>query len=229
MLSEYQIPKECEAIIQRNDETCGVYVKNENDNRFILFTPDALSDSDIDNLVKGLSHVQVKQEKSASNVPERISFLDVYQVGNVDALNISSHWNANNSNKTLAAPIGVMAGGERFYLDIHEKYHGCHGLVAGTTGSGKSEFLQAYILSMMINYSPNEVAFVLVDFKGGDMARPFLSSPHLAATISNLSGNTLYRALVSLEAEVKNRQRIFNESASKLGIDKIDINSYHRD
>ena len=223
-----QIPKECEAIIQRNDETCGVYVKNENDNRFILFTPDALSDSDIDNLVKGLSHVQVKQEKSASNVPERISFLDVYQVGNVDALNISSHWNANNSNKTLAAPIGVMAGGERFYLDIHEKYHGCHGLVAGTTGSGKSEFLQAYILSMMINYSPNEVAFVLVDFKGGDMARPFLSSPHLAATISNLSGNTLYRALVSLEAEVKNRQRIFNESASKLGIDKIDINSYHR-
>ena len=96
-----------------------------------------------------------------------------------------------------------------FCLDIHEKYHGCHGLVAGTTGSGKSEFLQTYILSMMINYSPNEVAFVLVDFKGGDMARPFLNSPHLAATISNLSGNTLYRALVSLEAEVKNRQKNF--------------------
>lgn len=223
-----QIPKECEAIIQRNDETCGIYVKNENDNRFILFAPDALNDNDINNLVRGLSRVQVKTEKAAANVPERISFLDIYQVGNVDDLNISTHWNANNSNKSLAAPIGVMAGGEMFYLDIHEKYHGCHGLVAGTTGSGKSEFLQAYILSMMINYSPNEVAFVLVDFKGGDMARPFLSSPHLAATISNLSGNTLYRALVSLEAEVKNRQRLFNESASLLGIDKIDINSYHR-
>lgn len=223
-----QIPKECEAIIQRNEETCGIYVKNENDNRFILFTPDNLEKSDINRLVRALSKVEIKKEKAASNVPERISFLDVYQVGNVEALNIASHWNANNSNKSLAAPIGVMAGGERFYLDIHEKYHGCHGLVAGTTGSGKSEFLQAYILSMMINYSPNEVAFVLVDFKGGDMARPFLNSPHLAATISNLSGNTLYRALVSLEAEVKNRQRIFNESASLLGIDKIDINSYHR-
>lgn len=223
-----QIPKECEVIIQRNDETCGVYIKNENENRFVLFTPDNLTDSDIAKLVKGLSGIRVKKEKIASNVPERISFLDVYQVGNVESLNIASHWNANNSNKTLAAPIGVMAGGDLFYLDIHEKYHGCHGLVAGTTGSGKSEFLQAYILSMMINYSPNEVAFVLVDFKGGDMARPFLSSPHLAATISNLSGNTLYRALVSLEAEVKNRQRIFNESASTLGIDKIDINSYHR-
>lgn len=223
-----QIPKECEAIIQRNDDICGVYIKNENDNRFIAFKPDELNFSDIERLIKSLSHVHIKKEKTASNVPERISFMDVYQVGNVDDLNILSHWSANNSNKTLAAPIGVMAGGDRFYLDIHEKYHGCHGLVAGTTGSGKSEFLQAYILSMMINYSPNEVAFVLVDFKGGDMARPFFSSPHLAATISNLSGNILYRALVSLEAEVKNRQRIFNESASKLGIDKIDINSYHR-
>ena len=75
----------------------------------------------------------------------------------------------------------------------------------------------------MINYSPNEVAFVLVDFKGGDMARPFLKSPHLAATISNLSGNTLHRALISLEAEVKNRQNIFNRSAEMLGVDKIDI------
>lgn len=223
-----QIPKECKAIIQKNEEICGIYVKNENDNKFTKFVPDVISDVDVNSLVKSLSQIEFKREKAASNIPSRISFLDVYQVGNIEALNISSHWNSNASNKTLAAPIGVMSGGDVFYLDIHEKYHGCHGLVAGTTGSGKSEFLQAYILSMMINYSPNEVAFVLVDFKGGDMARPFLSSPHLAATISNLSGNTLYRALVSLEAEVKNRQRIFNQSASALGIDKIDINSYHR-
>lgn len=223
-----QIPKECETIIQKNAEICGVYVKNENNNRFMRFTPDKLTHKNMENLVRGLSNIRVKKEKEASNVPERVSFLDVYQAGNVEALNIESHWSTNDSHKSLAAPIGVGTGGDVFYLDIHEKYHGCHGLVAGTTGSGKSEFLQAYILSMMINYSPKEVAFVLVDFKGGDMARPFLNSPHLAATISNLSGNTLYRALVSLEAEVKNRQRIFNESATLLGIDKIDINSYHR-
>jgi len=223
-----QIPKECVAIIQRNSEICGIYIKNENDNKLIKFEADKLSESDQDKLIRGLSKVKVKREKSSSDVPNSISFLDVFEVGNVAALDIESHWNTNNSNKSLAVPIGVMAGNKKFYLDIHEKYHGCHGLVAGTTGSGKSEFLQAYILSMMINFSPKEVAFVLVDFKGGDMARPFLKSPHLSATISNLSGNTLYRALVSLEAEIKNRQRIFNESASKLGIDKLDINSYHK-
>lgn len=101
-------------------------------------------------------------------------------------------------------------------------------------GTPKSEFLQAFILSLAINYSPKEVAFVLVDFKGGDMARPFMAKPfapalpHLSATISNLSGNILYRALVSLEAEIKSRQRIFNEAAAALGVDKLDINSYHK-
>lgn len=222
------IPKECIAIIQKDKDVCGMYVKNENNNRFINFTADEISDALIEKISNGINKIPVKVEKGKASVPDRVSFLDMYRVGNVEALEIMNHWKTNISEKSLAAPIGIKAGGEVFALDIHEKYHGCHGLVAGTTGSGKSEFLQAYILSMMINYSPNEVAFVLVDFKGGDMARPFLKSPHLAATISNLSGNTLHRALISLEAEVKNRQNIFNKSAEKLGVDKIDINSYHK-
>ena len=222
------IPKECIAIIQKEQKVCGMYIKNENNNRFIDFRADEVDDTLIENIAGSINRIPIKIEKGKASVPDRVSFLDMFRVGNVEALEIMNHWKTNVSEKSLAAPIGIKAGGEVFELDIHERYHGCHGLVAGTTGSGKSEFLQAYILSMMINYSPNEVAFVLVDFKGGDMARPFLKSPHLAATISNLSGNTLHRALISLEAEVKNRQNIFNRSAEKLGVDKIDINSYHR-
>ena len=222
------IPKECIAIIQKDTDISGIYVKNENDNRFIKYVADDVNNSLIEKISIGINKIPVKTEKGKASVPDRVNFLDMYRVGNVNALEIMNHWRTNISEKSLAAPIGVKAGGEIFELDIHEKYHGCHGLVAGTTGSGKSEFLQAYILSMMVKYSPNEVAFVLVDFKGGDMARPFLRSPHLAATISNLSGNTLHRALISLEAEVKSRQNIFNRSAEDLGVDKIDINSYHK-
>ena len=222
------IPKECIAIIQKDQDVCGMYIKNENDNKFITFNSDDVSDFLVERISIGINKIPIKIEKGRASVPDRVTFLDMYRVGNVDSLEIMNHWRTNISEKSLAAPIGIKAGGEIFELDIHEKYHGCHGLVAGTTGSGKSEFLQAYILSMMINYSPNEVAFVLVDFKGGDMARPFLKSPHLAATISNLSGNTLHRALISLEAEVKNRQNLFNKAADKLGVDKIDINSYHK-
>ena len=229
-----RLPKSCKTIIQSDDTRTGYYIKNENSNRFIPFTLDNVEASRIHSFANKLSRLPIKRDARSMGIVDRISFLQMYKAGNVKELGIENHWDNNNSAKSLAAPIGVMAGGEVFCLDLHEAYHGCHGLVAGTTGSGKSEFLQAFILSLAINYSPNEVAFVLVDFKGGDMARPFMSKPsaaalpHLSATISNLSGNILYRALVSLEAEIKSRQRIFNESAAALGVDKLDINSYHK-
>lgn len=229
-----KLPKSCKTIIQSDDTRTGYYIKNKNDNRFIPFTLDNVDMNHIHLFANKLSLLPIKRDSRSFGIADRISFLQMYKAGNVDELNIESHWDNNNSAKSLAAPIGVIAGGEIFSLDLHESYHGCHGLVAGTTGSGKSEFLQAFILSLAINYSPKEVAFVLVDFKGGDMARPFMAKPfapalpHLSATISNLSGNILYRALVSLEAEIKSRQRIFNESAAALGVDKLDINSYHK-
>lgn len=222
------VPKECARVIQKEDTFSGIYHVNENQNRFMHYKTDVVNDQEYSEFLSAISALQTRTHRGAARLPESINFLDVYQVGNVGALGIQNRWSTNASHRSLAAVIGVRENNEAFALDIHEKYHGCHGLVAGTTGSGKSEFLQAYILSMMINYSPNEVGFVLVDFKGGDMASPFLNSPHLAATISNLSENTLYRALVSLNAEVKTRQNIFKECKQKLGVDKLDINSYHR-
>lgn len=229
-----KLPKSCKTIIQSDDTRTGYYIKNKNANRFIPFALDNIETNRIRSFANELSRLPIKRDSRSLGIVDRISFLQMYKAGNVSELGIESHWDNNNSAKSLAAPIGVMAGGEVFSLDLHEAYHGCHGLVAGTTGSGKSEFLQAFILSLAINYSPKEIAFVLVDFKGGDMARPFMAKPfapalpHLSATISNLSGNILYRALVSLEAEIKSRQRIFNEAAAALGVDKLDINSYHK-
>lgn len=228
------LPKACTTIIHSDTEKSGYYIKNKNQNRFIPFVPDSIDVARLDDFANELTNMPVKRDVRQMGIAERISFLQMYKAGNVNDLCIEQHWDNNNSAKTLAAPIGVMAGGQVFNLDIHEAYHGCHGLVAGTTGSGKSEFLQAFVLSLAINYSPKEIAFVLVDFKGGDMARPFMAKantpamPHLSATISNLSGNVLYRALVSLEAEIKSRQRIFNQAAAALGVDKLDINSYHK-
>lgn len=229
-----KLPKACKTIVLSDDTRTGYYIKNKNANKFIEFTLDELNTDHVYSFVNKLSQLPIKRDLRSLGIVDRISFLQMYKAGNVEELDIEAHWENNNSAKSLAAPIGVVTGGDVFSLDLHEAYHGCHGLVAGTTGSGKSEFLQALILSLAINYSPKEIAFVLVDFKGGDMARPFMAKPfapalpHLSATISNLSGNILYRALVSLEAEIKSRQRIFNESAAILGVDKLDINSYHK-
>ncbi len=108
-------------------------------------------------------------------------------------------------------------------MNLHEKAHGPHGLVAGTTGSGKSEIIQSYILSLAINFHPHEVAFLLIDYKGGGMANLFKDLVHLVGTITNLLGvDEAMRALTSIKAELRKRQRLFGEH------DVNHINQYHK-
>ena len=134
----------------------------------------------------------------------------------------------------MEVPLGVNVKNEVVYLNLHEKFHGPHGLVAGTTGSGKSEWIITFILSMAINYSPNEVSFVLIDYKGGGLALAFenkelgIKLPHIAGTITNLDANELNRSLASIESELKRRQREFNKARDISGESTIDIYKYQK-
>ena len=65
----------------------------------------------------------------------------MYDVGNVNQLNILNRWKNNDIINSLSCPIGIDEQGELFNVDLHEKAHGPHGLIAGMTGSGKSEFI----------------------------------------------------------------------------------------
>ena len=128
--------------------------------------------------------------------------------GNVEQLNAIARWKQNNPVDSLAVPIGVGSGGNLFKLDLHEKEQGPHGLIAGMTGSGKSELIITYILSLAINFHPDEVQFVLIDYKGGGLVGAFENSqtgiklPHLAGTITNLDTAEINRALASIESEL---------------------------
>ena len=156
------------------------------------------------------------------------------KVGKVEQLNILNRWNTNDATTSLKAEVGVSEDGDLMYLDLHEKYHGPHGLIAGMTGSGKSEFIITYILSMCINYSPDDVAFILIDYKGGGLAGAFenkvtgINLPHLAGTITNLDKAEMDRTLVSINSELKRRQTLFNEARDNLGESTIDIYKYQR-
>src|SRR5699024_9095621 len=96
-------------------------------------------------------------------------------------------------------------------LNLHEKAHGPHGLVAGTTGSGKSEIIQSYILSLAVNFNSHEVAFLLIDYKVVGMANLFKQLQHQLWMITNLDKSQLVRALASIKAELQKRQRLFGE------------------
>lgn len=181
-----------------------------------------------------LANIPLKVDKSSYVLPKMITFLELYKVGRIEYLNPLKRWRDNNPIKSLAVPVGVSTDGSPFMLDLHEKYQGPHGLIAGMTGSGKSEFIITYILSLAINFHPDEVAFLLIDYKGGGLAGAFeneeknIHLPHLVGTITNLDGSSITRALMSIESELKRRQRVFNTAKLVHGEGTMDIYTYQK-
>lgn len=212
------LPKECNSFVQCNEADCTLYHRDNPEDGLIEFKPDAINIRDLDSFSYSLAGMKVKELASAMSLPSVLTFLEMYKVGRIEHLEIKRRWRENLAYRSLEAPLGLKAGDTQFFLNIHEKYHGPHGLIAGMTGSGKSEFIQSMILSMAINYHPYDVAFILIDYKGGGMANCFIGLPHVAGTITNLGGSQIRRSLVSLESELKRRQRIFAE----YGVNHID-------
>ncbi len=122
---------------------------------------------------------------------------------------ILDNYEGNDITAALAAPIGISEGGKKTVLDIHEKAAGPHGLIAGTTGSGKSELLTTLILSLAMEYPPDKLAFLLIDYKGGGMSGIFTGLPHVLGSVSNLSRAEAHRAMTALGSENIKRQKIF--------------------
>lgn len=149
---------------------------------------------------------------ATSRIPESITFFELFKVSAPEELQIEKRWKTHFADKSLAVPLGVRGEDDIVELNLHEKAHGPHGLVAGTTGSGKSEIIQSYILSLAANFHPHEVGFLLIDYKGGGMAGLFRELPHLLGTITNLDGSESMRALASIKSELARRQKLFGEN-----------------
>ena len=226
------IPNECKTFISIGDKKSGVFENELVSNKQKEFIADVDPNLNMYECCKFLANIPIDIEKEHLSLPNSVTFLEMYNVGMVEQLNILSRWKNSDPTKSLSASIGYDKTRELFKLDLHEKAHGPHGLIAGMTGSGKSEFIISYILSMALNYHPYEVSFVLIDYKGGGLTGAFenketgMKLPHLAGTITNLDTVEMNRSLASIQSELRKRQRLFNEARDKLNESTIDIYKY---
>lgn len=211
-----QLPNACAHIIEHNTQFSGAHTVRDPRRSWMDIAFDEVPTASIAKLARRLCSVRLETPETDQAVPTALTFTELFDVQTVEDLNIAERWRTHAANESLAVPIGKAGAGIDFLFDVHEKYHGPHGLVAGTTGSGKSEMLMAVILSLVVNFSPDEVTFLLVDFKGGGLANHFESEgtplPHVVGTITNLSGSAIHRALAAVRSENERRQRMLAEA-----------------
>ena len=206
-----QLPNACEYIVENDSFFQGVYNVSAQKEDRIKVQFDTIDDEKLEKFSRKLANIEVQEMETGGEIPNSLTFFDMYGIAKPSDLRAEERWLKNRNYDNIRGLIGQKSGGAPCYMDVHEKYHGPHGLVAGTTGSGKSETLQTYMLSLAINYSPDDIGFFIIDYKGGGMANLFNGLPHMIGQISNLSGNQVYRAMVSIKSENRRRQRIFTE------------------
>lgn len=213
--SQRLLPDTVTSLVEYKNKDTGVLLNENLIYKALRFKPYKKLDSyeKLTRILSNLNHVEIEK----NTIPSMISFLSLYKVNDVEDLELDKRWEKADTSKSLSVAIGVRGKDDIVNLNLHEKAHGPHGLIAGTTGSGKSELIQSYILSLSINFSPEDIGFLTIDFKGGSMANLFSKLPHMLGSITNLDKASSIRALESIKAELRKRQKLF----SKYGVNHI--------
>ncbi|MCW2903575.1 MAG: cell division FtsK/SpoIIIE [Streptosporangiaceae bacterium] len=164
-----------------------------------------------DRLARALAPVRdVSREDSEESLPATARLLELLGMANPTAEHVLAAW-ADGGRRTRV-PIGLGADGP-FWIDL--RLDGPHGLIAGTTGAGKSELLQTLIASLAVANRPDEMTFVLIDYKGGAAFKDCARLPHTVGMVTDLDGHLTQRALESLGAELRRREAILLEAGAK--------------
>ncbi len=192
----------------------------------VPFVPDLVAPWWVDRLSRALAPVRCTDPRGTAGMPSRLTLADALG-GELTAVGVADRWEAReaagigspSASSTLAAVVGRTAQGP-FVVDLCRD--GPHVLVGGTTGSGKSEFLRTLVTSLAVSASPDELTFVLVDFKGGAAFGPCAGLPHVVGLVSDLDDHLVSRALASLRAELRRRERILAAAGAS------DLDAYRR-
>ena len=172
---------------------------------------DAVSAEIAEEAARSLTPIRhVGGDEDAGVLPSAVRLVDQLGLDLDDADWVPARWAL--GGRTTRAVVGAGADGD-FSLDL--KADGPHALVAGTTGAGKSEFLQTLVVSLALNNRPDALNFVLVDYKGASAFADCERLPHTVGMVTNLDNRETERALASLDAELKRRELVLKSMAAR--------------
>lgn len=211
-----QLPSSCTWVLRIQEDGQFRLDKPEERLKIKNIVPTTVTLSTAEEIAASIARFDDPETTSVSaSLPNLVPLLSVLGIhGKPTEEGILELWNTPH---TMSTPIGVTEHGT-YSLDIVA--NGPHGLVGGTTGSGKSEFLRSLVAGLAARCTPEELTFILVDFKGGAAFASCDRLPHTIGTLSNLDPQLALRAVKALEAEMRYRQELFAQTGPD--IDNID-------
>lgn len=217
-----QIPKDCKSVVHlkrevKNDPLTGKFELVGPVPEIHPFDPELAETSQSRKLASILAQIRVEQ--TIAQVPSNVVLRDLFPgIARISNLNISALWENSTPWMSLLTPIGKKTTGDiPAFINLQESSKpdgfGSHAMIGGTTGTGKTKFLQTLILLMCANFDPRMVNFVLIDYKGGDLAKGLDQLPHLVGSLANVESqgrqsDLIQRLFTSFEVEIQRRKRI---------------------
>ena len=206
---EQQLPAECQAVVVMGRG--GVRVQQAKTETLPQVRPDTVQPDWCARLARSIAPIRdVSDADTVSVLPGAARLLDALELEPPTAMAIAARWRG--GGRSTFAVIGESYDGP-FGIDIRRD--GPHALIAGTTGSGKSELLQTIVASLAVANRPDELTFVLIDYKGGSAFAECEQLPHTVGMVTDLDPHQVERALGSLSAELTRREHILAAVGAK--------------
>jgi S-DNA-T family DNA segregation ATPase FtsK/SpoIIIE len=200
------LPPSCRSTAVLTSETGSTLELCQPGRQALRAATDRVSTRWAERLSRSLAPLRDAESTGTAELPTEVWLADLLEGDEVTARSLSRRWSAPGP---AATPIGMATTGP---VELDLLRDGPHLLIAGSTGSGKSELLRSLVTGLATRHAPDDVAFVLIDYKGGAAFAECAGFPHTLGLVTDLDGHLTSRALISLDAEIRRREIAFAEA-----------------